>query len=311
MDFLSLKDLFILFKENHFDAIVTVAPKAGLLAMLVGALYRIPVRVHIFQGEPWASMSGFKRFFFKSLDTLTAFLSTSVLAVSPSEREFLISESVVNSSQVTVLGSGSIGGVDLKRFRMNPDVRRTVRQEYQIPLDAVVIIFIGRLNPDKGMQELFRAFDLVVKLRANTFLMIVGPNESAGQSLDLPLDSINRIRSVGFTLTPENFLMAADFLCLPSYREGFPVCILEASAVGIPSIGTRIYGVIDSIVEGETGVMIQPGNVDELVAAILEMIDDSSRRLAMGVAANQRVVNGFSSRDVVERYVMHIRDLLS
>ncbi len=310
-DFCSLIDLFYLFRRVNFDAIITVAPKAGFLGMVVGTVCRIPVRVHIFQGEPWASMKGLRRYFFKLLDKVTAFLSTSLLAVSHSEKEFLVSESVINAKKISILGDGSIAGVDQNRFTMNFDIRKKIRLENNIPPDAVVMVFMGRLNPDKGVQELLQAFDLVSKVRSNVFMMIIGPDETNGTNLIWPPDSIQYIRSVGFTLEPEKFLMAADFLCLPSYREGFPVSILEAAAIGLPSIGTRIYGVVDAIIDGETGILIEPRNIKELFNAMLELIDNSPRRIAMGTAARQRVLDKFSSKEVIMRYVTYFKTCLS
>lgn len=309
-DFYSLIDLFLLFRRVNFDAIITVSPKAGFMGMVVGTVCRIPVRVHIFQGEPWASKTGLSRYFFRLLDKVTAYLSTSLLAVSFSEKEFLISESVINAKKLSILGNGSICGVDQNRFSMNFDVRKKIRQENNIPIDAVVAVFMGRLNSDKGVQELLEAFDLVIKTRSNVYMMIVGPDETNGDHLSWPADAIQYIRSVGFTLEPEKFLMAADFLCLPSYREGFPMSILEAASIGLPSIGTRIYGVVDAIIDGETGILIEPKNVMELYDAMLELIDNSPRRIEMGISARKRVLEKFSSEEVVKQYVIYFKSCL-
>ena len=132
-DLLALFSLFRLFGRARFDIVVTVVPKAGLLGMLAAWLLRVPRRVHIFQGEVWASRRGPMRWLLKWMDGLTARLATHVLVVSASERSFLESEGVVPSGKAQLLGAGSICGVDTEKFRADPTSRVRVRAELGIP----------------------------------------------------------------------------------------------------------------------------------------------------------------------------------
>ena len=145
------------FSNNQYDIICTVTPKAGLLGMLAGFLSRVPCRLHIFTGQVWVTRSGMTRWVFKSADKLIAWLATSLLTDSDSQRKFLIDEHVTDAAKVQVIGGGSICGVDTQRFRPCED-RLELRLNLGIPDDHVVLLFLGRMSRDKGLLDLARAF---------------------------------------------------------------------------------------------------------------------------------------------------------
>ena len=311
-DLITLFELFRLFRRERFDLVVSVVPKAGLLGMLAGLLAGVHRRVHIFQGEVWASKRGLMRGLLKSMDRVIAKSATHVLAVSPTERQFLEEQGVASPGQVQVLGSGSISGVDMARFRSDPEARSTLRKEHGIPDDAVVCLFLGRLTADKGVFDLVRAFALCGKNNPNLWLMLVGPDEEgAGPQLRSILtgEMAGRLLVEGFTPTPERYMAASDFLCLPSYREGFGMVVIEAAASGIPSIGSRIYGVSDAIVEDETGLLVPPGDVPQLAAALSRLATDGALRARLALAGGTRVEHEFKQEQVVAGYVNYFQGL--
>lgn len=311
-DVLALVSLFRLFRKGNFDIVVTVVPKAGLLGMLAAFMLRIPFRVHIFQGEVWASRKGFMRFLLKRMDALTARLATHILAVSPSEKRFLEMENVVPLGRVQVLGSGSICGVDTEKFKPDNLMRRQVRAQLGIPEEAVVCIFLGRLALDKGVIDLGKAFARSAKYSTNLWLIYVGPDEENMQDRLrklIPGLLLDRTRILGFTNCPQKMLIASDFLCLPSYREGFGMVILEAASVGIPSIGTRIYGVTDAIEEGLTGQLVSVGDIDALSFHMTRWCNFPDERRQFAAAARSRVISKFQQKVVVDNYVRFFRNL--
>lgn len=304
-DLISLLYLYKFFRKNHFDLVVSVAPKAGLLTMLAATISSSAKRVHIFQGEFWASKTGILRFILKQADTVTAFLAHQVLAVSKSERNFLAQENIVRLEKVDVLGEGSIGGVNAIRYRFDNDARSNIRQELSIPENAIVALFIGRVVADKGIFELIQAFAKNYVDCPNLYLLIVGPDEDdANETLFSGVTAVrDRVKIIGFTRTPELYMSASDFVCLPSYREGFPITILEASAIGIPTIGTNIYGICDAIEANNTGILVTPRNVNELFEAINILYYDKNLRDSLGANARARVLNFFQQDIVVKRYI--------
>ncbi len=310
-DFKCLIKLIFLFQKTKYDLLITVVPKAGLLGMLAGVFSRIPVRLHIFQGEVWANLTGFKQRLFRHCDKITATLATHLLAVSQSEMDFLISENVVRRSKISVLGKGSIGGVNLDRFSPNEKVRQEIRQELEIPSDAIVMIFIGRLVADKGIHELLEAYRRNADKQSNFWLLLVGPDEE-GELAKLDLGQFkNRVRRVAYTSEPQKYLAAADFLCLPSHREGFGVVIIEAAALGLPAIASNIYGISDAVHDSVTGLLFEPKNVDDLQKSIQMLLSDVSLRSALGLAAYENVKDHFDSKEVVGNYTQYIRRILT
>lgn len=237
-DLRALVALFRLFERERFDIVISVVPKAGLLGMLAAFLLRVPRRVHIFQGEVWASRRGPMRWLLKRLDGLTARLATHVLAVSESERSFLEQEGVAPVGKLQVLGAGSICGVETSRFQPDAVARARVRAELGIPESAVLCIFLGRLTEDKGVLELAHAFAQSATTHPALWLLLVGPDEEDMQvrlRALVPPEQASRMLIRPFANEPQQMLAAADFLCLPSYREGFGMAILEAAAAGITS----------------------------------------------------------------------------
>lgn len=305
-DLIALFELYRLFRRERFDLVVSVVPKAGLLGMLAAFLIGVPKRVHIFQGQVWASKRGFMRGLLKSIDWFVAKLATDLLAVSASERKFLEEQGVVKPGRVQVLGAGSICGVDMARFRPDPDARTELRQFCGIPNDAVVCLFLGRITADKGVFDLVRAYSACADAQPNLWLILVGPDE---EDLSLQLktmlngEAARRMLVHGFTNSPERYIAASDFLCLPSYREGFGMVVIEAAAAGVPSIGSRIYGVIDAIVEDETGLLVPPRDPKRLAVALSGLARDDVLRARLALAGRTRVENEFKQENVVAGYV--------
>ncbi len=295
------------------NAVVTVAPKAGLLGMIAAFAMGTPIRLHIFQGEAWASKKGIYKILLRFMDSITASLATHLLAVSQSEMQFLIDQKVASRKKIKVLGHGSIGGVNLDKFSFNASMRINIRMHLGIPGNATVAVFVGRAGIDKGIVELFEAFSLVQKNGIRLYLLVVGPDEEniLGCLINQFSDVAQSIRVVPFTNNVQDFLAASDFLCLPSYREGFPVSILEAAAIGIPSIGSRIYGLSDAIQDGETGILVEPKNSYALSVAMAELAHNDELRVRLGMAAQKRVSMDFVANEVVLRYVDYIESLIN
>ncbi len=269
-DLIALWFLIRKFSFERPDAVHTLTPKAGLLGMCAAWLARVPVRVHTFTGQVWVTRQGPMRWVLKAADKCIAALATDVLVDSPSQRSFLIQEGVVSTQGSAVLGAGSICGVDTQRFRPSPSVRQQVRAEMGSAGDALVCLYLGRLNQDKGVVDLATAFAQVACKHPKAELWVVGPDENhMFAQMQTLLDAcINQVRRVGYTNEPERFMQAADLFCLPSYREGFGSSVIEAAACGIPALASRIFGLTDALVEGETGWMHEAGNVQDLAAQL-------------------------------------------
>ena len=297
-DVCALLNLYSLFRKRKFILIHSITPKAGLLSMAAGKLAGIPTRLHTFTGQVWVTTSGWTRYLLKSADKFSAFCATEVLADSKSQLKFLVDEGIVDASKCHVLANGSISGVDVLRFRPDAAARRRVRDEVSIREDAFVFLFLGRLNKDKGVLDLARAFEHVAARRASTYLVCVGPDEGSIEARIRTICSScgDRLRFVGQTPFPEQYMAAADVVCLPSYREGFGSVVIEAAATGIPTIASRIYGLTDAVQDGMTGCLHQPGNWEELADAMGSLAANHSLREQLGRQAHERANRDFAEQ---------------
>lgn len=295
-DLRALWSLYRLFRRQGFDAVHSITPKAGLLAMLAAWLARVPVRVHWFTGQVWATRTGLGRWGLKLADRLIATLATHALVDSSSQRDFLLGEGVLDSRRVEVLADGSVCGVDGERFRPNANARASVRTELGIPNTAVLLLYLGRLNRDKGIADLAAAFASLVSRFPDLWLLLVGPDEESIQARVQTICTAcpERVRFAGFTDRPERFMAAADIFCLPSYREGFGSSVIEAAACGVPAVASRIYGLTDAVREGETGLLHPPGDIAALTVQIERLVDNAILRRDMGEVARMRALRDFS-----------------
>ena len=290
--------LVALFSRRRFDAIHSVTPKAGLLAALAGAIARIPVRIHTFTGQVWATRSEPARRMLKAADKVLARVATHLLVDSPSQRDFLLREDVVSSKKSRVLANGSICGVDTFRFRPNSELKQRIRQREGISEDSVVFLYVGRLKVDKGVLDLAEAFARLGMGYGESWLLVVGPDE---EGLRPRMETIcssaaSRLRFFGLSATPQEYMATADVLCLPSYREGFGSVIIEAASVGIPAVASRIYGITDAIEHGITGLLYAAGDVADLQSKMEQMMEDPESRAKMGANARLRACRSFSKQ---------------
>ncbi len=295
-DLHALLALVRLFRAERFDVVHSVSPKAGLLAMTAARLAGVPHRIHCFTGQVWATSKGPGRWLLKNADRVIAANSNYPLADSHSQREFLERERVVAKGAVSVLGLGSISGVDLERFHPDFNLRQSMRAQLGVPDTACLLLFLGRLNRDKGIYDLARAFARLSRDSGAVWLALVGPDEAGVETRFNALcgDALARVVRVGYTTVPEQYMAAADVFVLPSYREGFGSVVIEAAACGVPAVASRIYGLTDAVDEGETGLLHPPGDVAALHETLARLCADSGLRASLGEKARIRAGAHFS-----------------
>ena len=297
-DLVSLFKLYRLFKSQKFDIVHSTTPKAGLLCALAARLAKVPVRLHTFTGQTWVTKKGIARFVLRFFDKFIVWLNTQCYADSLSQRDFINSEGIGDHRTIKVLGNGSLSGVDLKRFSRENwlNKRSTIHQELEVNNNDFIIIFVGRLSREKGIFELMEAFETLQKKYNELHLFLVGPCEE--KQVEAKLEQwrfLPGVHCVGNTNVPERYLSVSDILCLPSYREGFGTVVIEAAAMGLATVGSKINGLSDAVEDGVTGILTEVMNANSLQDALEKLIQDKTLCKRLGEQAFERCQRDFDS----------------
>ena len=301
VDLVALFRICLFFLHYKPDIVHSIMPKAGLLTALAGFVCRVPVRIHTFTGQTWATKKSISRTLLFAVDKLINALNTICLTDSPSQSQFLHDHSISRQGKLlSVLGKGSLSGVDLCRF--NTANLETSCKALATSLDITdanfVFAFIARKSRDKGALDIIYAFSRVALLYPQSLLLFVGPDESKGEleRLRTRIPTLfNNVLSFDKVDTHEVFLAISHVLCLPSNREGFGTIVIDAAALGVPTIGSNIAGLVDSIEDKETGILFPAGDIEQLTGAMLALLENPSKLKDMGQAARRRVERYFSA----------------
>lgn len=190
--------------------------------------------------------------------------------------------------------------VNLERFRPDPAARARVREELGSG-EAFVAVVVAQLIPEKGVHVLIES---TAQLPGDAQLWVVGEGAYRGEleALAARLGLERRVRFFGAQSAVERFLQAADVACCPSlWAEAAGLVNLEAAAAGLPSIATDIGGIPEYVRQGETGLLVAPGDVRALADALRALQADPARRRAMGAAARRFAEREFAVEETIER----------
>jgi glycosyltransferase involved in cell wall biosynthesis len=300
-----LRDLVALYRMTRAfrrlkpDIVNAGNPKAGLLGMLAARLASVPVRVYTLHGLRLETTSGVKYGVLSFTEWLSARSAQRVLCVSESVRSEFERRRLGPREKLTVTAGGSANGVDLERFRprsRDPERHRALRRELGIPEAAPVIGFVGRFTRDKGISELFAAFEAILASHPDAYLLLVGdfePGDPVTASDAARMRAHPRVVLPGFIPDPAPYYQVMDVLALPSRREGFGTVVLEAAASAIPAVAFRVTGIVDAIADGITGTLVDEGDVAQLTAALERYLADDTLRHGHGAAAAARASTHF------------------
>ena len=312
-DILSIYELIKYFHYMNFDAVHSVTPKAGLITAISAWLTGIKHRTHIFTGQVWATRSGIMRQMLKMFDIVISLLDNHIIVDGEPQRQFLIENHIVSRKKSKVLGAGSISGVNVLRFTPSIETRNEIRKELNISDDKIVFCFMGRQNTDKGIFELFAAFDRLLDKNPNCILLLYGSDEE--NCMDHLMDYKNIRNGInliyyGITKQPNKYLQGADVFCMPSYREGFGTSVIEASCLGLPVICTDIYGLQDTMIENETGLRCKAKDIDTLFIAMEQYADNRNLINLHGEKGRSRVLKYFSGEEITKQWLNWYNQLL-
>ena len=301
------------FAEMKFDVVHSVTPKAGLVTALAGKLAGIKHRTHIFTGQVWATRTGLMRQMLKSIDKIIAKCDNHIMVDGKSQRAFLEKEGVLKPGKALVFCKGSIAGVNSERFVLDATARKEEREKIGIKDEMLTYIFLGRLNHDKGIGELYEAYNRLAAEEKDVYLLLVGMDEE-GYIDKLPdyrhIQDGKNFSYYGLTKQPERVLNAGDVFVLPTYREGFGSSVLEAACIGLPCICSDAYGVLDAYVDGETGLQCKVGDAESLYQCMKKMHDNQEMRIKMGKRSRERALQDFNVKPISEAWLNFYKEIL-
>lgn len=303
-----------IFRREKFDMIQYCTPNASLYASLAGWLAGVKVRLYCQWGMIFVSFRGAKRWIFKQIEKLTCRLSTCVEPDSFGNLRFAHEQGLYPEGKAHVVWNGSTLGIDLKRFDPvnKPQWRTEVRRELDIPEDAFLFGYIGRINTDKGINELLSAFRQFSQRHENAYLLMAGTLET-DKHTDMSLlewgRSHPRVRILPHVTGIERYYGAMDSYVLASYREGFGTTTIEAEAMELPVIVTDIPGPTEAMKPGVTGITVKVRDAQALLEGMETMYADPEGREQMGKAGRQYVAERFEVNRFMEE-VLHDRKRL-
>jgi glycosyltransferase involved in cell wall biosynthesis len=291
-------------------------PKGGLLGGIAAWVCRVPCRFYSLYGLRCETTTGLKRRLLVLAERIACLCAHRVFCVSESLRQAAIDLAIVDAGRCFVPASGSCNGIDAERFGPTAEAlcrADMLRWQLEIPRDAPVVGFVGRLTRDKGIVELVDAYLRLRKCLPKLRLLLVGEVEEAD-----PLPSETRrlieresqIIHTGFVEDSVPYYHVMDVLAFPTHREGFPNAVLEAHAAGKPIVAAQSTGVVDAVINGVTGILVPVGDARALADALQLVLEDQNLAATLGTAGRKRVLCEFRQETVwdaiLQEYLQHL-----
>ena len=320
-DLKSLWEMWNFLRKEKPQIVHTHTPKAGIIGMLAARLAGVPHRLHTVAGLPLMEATGIKRKILNFVEKLTYSSATRVYPNSKGLYDFILQNNFTQSNKLKIIANGSSNGINTAFFspaQVSEIEKVALREKLNIQPDDFVFVFVGRIVSDKGINELIKAFSQLQTAENNEQigikLLLVGGLESDLDPLNPEtLAEINQNRdiiSVGFQQDVRPFFAISDALAFPSYREGFPNVVMQAGAMGLPSIVSDINGCNEIIVEGENGLIIPSKNVEKLKEKMLTLARDKNLYVKLKENSRRMIENRYEQSVVWKALLEEYEGLL-
>jgi glycosyltransferase involved in cell wall biosynthesis len=316
-DLIALIKLFFILKKIKPEIVHTETPKAGLIGLWAAKLSGVPVRIHTIAGLPWMEYNGIVRKILMLMEKLTAMAASKIYPNSFVQKDFLF-QNHIGRKKMQVLGNGSSNGIDIHHFSLTQeliDKATELKRNTCLKENAHIWIFIGRVVKDKGVTELTEAFMDLLSYYPDDQLWIVGEEEPELDPLDEKyidiLKSHPSIKCWGFRQDVRPFLVAANTLVFPSYREGFPNVPLEAACLECALILSDINGCNEIVQNGKDGLLIPPKNTQALLDAMLYLRENPATTEKLITSAKEKVIKNYDRKIIWNLLLAEYKKLIS
>lgn len=317
-DLKCLFQLIKIFKKERPDIVHTHTPKAGLLGMLAAKLTGVKVRIHTVAGMPLMVEKGFKLKLLTFIEKLTYWGAGHVWPNSQSLYEYIKEHKLTPEKKLHIIAKGSTNGINLSRFnkaQLSEESIAEIKEHIHYSAENIYLLCIGRLVADKGIVELVHVFTRLQKKYPPLRLVLAGDFESA---LDpLPADVLQQIESnpaivhIKWTQQVEYFMQVASYFVFPSHREGFPNVLLQAAAMELPIICSRIAGNVDIVTHAQTGLIFNRANEQQMEEQVEYAINHPQEMKAMAQKLCNRVQTDYSRENIWQNMLATYNSLLN
>ncbi len=304
-DLIAVLLLYKIFKKEKPFIVHTHTPKAGTVGMLAAKLAGVPFRLHTIAGLPLLEIKRSKRRLLNMVERLTYACATHIYPNSFKMKEIILNNKFCSDKKLKVIGEGSTNGIDTSYFstdHFSEEQKLSLKNQLKIKSDEFIYIFVGRLVTDKGLNELVSSFEQLYTQNNKIKLLLIGPQEPELDPLSpKTIEVINThpgIISTGYQPDVRGYFAIADALVFPSYREGFPNVVMQAGAMGLPSIVTDINGCNEIIKNGVNGIIIAPKNEAALFQAMSHLLKDADLYVQLKKNARDQITGRYEQRYV-------------
>ena len=316
-DIKAVLELYKIFKKEQPDIVHTHTPKAGTLGMIAAKLSGVPHRLHTIAGLPLLEETGKKRKLLNSVEKLTYSCATLILPNSFAMKEIILEEKFCSEDKLRVIANGSSNGIDTGHYDIKtvPEEKiASLNKELNLKPTDTKFVFIGRVVKDKGINELVLAFDAISQQQSNIKLILVGRREQLLDPIDAKTETIikenDNILEIGQVVDVRPYIAISDILAFPSYREGFPNVVLQASCMGLPCIVSDINGCNEIITDNYNGLIIPPKDVKALEQAMLDLHNNPKKTKALAKTARPNILENYK-RELVWNEILELYDNLN
>lgn len=315
----SIKSIISLYKflqKENFDLIQYSTPNASMYGAVASKLANVPVRLYCQWGMVYVTMKGVRRKIFESIERMVCKFSTHIQPDSKGNLDFCRQHKLYGENKSCVIWNGSAKGLDLEAFDISQKdtYSNEIKDKYGIPKDVPVVGFVGRLGREKGCHELLMAFKEIKKEFLEARLLFVGPIEKKETMDSDVLDYFENCTDIIKTdrvSNVEKYTSAMDVYVLPSYREGFGMGVIEASAMGVPVVVTKYPGPSSAMKEGVSGYSVPIKDVGQLTEYILYLLRNPDVAKEIGLQGRKWVETQFDQKVFIEKYMENRMSLLS
>lgn len=304
-----------IFKEQKFDIVQYSTPNASLYASIAARRAKVPCRLYCQWGVRYMGFQGVFRCIFKFIEKTICRLSSVIEVESNSLLSFCLNEGLYSNDKASVIWNGSACGVNLSKFNISSrlELRTSIRKKHGIDDNTIVFGYAGRITRDKGINELVDAF-LGANVNRGAKLLLIGDYDNEGTIRPDIVDRIEndeRIIHVGWVKNVEHYYAAMDVFCSLSYREGFGLVVIEAGAMGTPGIVSNVPGQVDTIIDGQTGILAEVKNVQSIQNAILTFINNPLLAKEMGRNAREYIEESYNDEVLFSKLADHRNVLIN